>query len=326
MLASLRLPDGGIYAFPWKTQPGDADVQRRPACGSRRRSARRRTASFVTALRRLARDTDGDGRLDRWGFWAPLKTTWYERFYDFYPLYLASSGGRTLVAHGEVDLRQRRRRPRRSRSCARRSPRDLLPRSNFALAAIRSLDGTVAMKIIGPWFLHELEQLKVPGLRYDVAPVPAPDDVGALPEFAFADLQSIAIFSTTRHAGRGGALRRLPHVARGRPRCSSRRPSQLPYRRAARAAIRVHARPRRAGRRCAVYARIVERTRDIDLDPRRRRDLRPPLGSVRSVRDLRNACRPRRRSPGCGRSEEDARCALRRVAVRGSPSGASAPC
>ncbi|MDW0247795.1 MAG: hypothetical protein QOB17_10280, partial [Nitrososphaeraceae archaeon] len=37
-----------------------------------------------------------------WALWAPLKTTWYERFYDFYPLYLASSGGRTLVRGDSV--------------------------------------------------------------------------------------------------------------------------------------------------------------------------------------------------------------------------------
>ena len=40
--------------------------------------------------------------IDRWAMWATLKTTWYERFYDFYPLYLASSGGLTLVSDGKV--------------------------------------------------------------------------------------------------------------------------------------------------------------------------------------------------------------------------------
>jgi multiple sugar transport system substrate-binding protein len=51
---------------------------------------------------KLTRDTDGDGRNDRWAMWATLKTTWFERFYDFYPLYLANSGGKTLVTNGKV--------------------------------------------------------------------------------------------------------------------------------------------------------------------------------------------------------------------------------
>ena len=99
MLASLRLPDGGIYAFPWKTNPEMLmyNVGLLKAAGV---APPRTHSELLNAFRKLARDTDGDGRLDRWGMWAPLKTTWYERFYDFYPLYLASSGGKTLVERG----------------------------------------------------------------------------------------------------------------------------------------------------------------------------------------------------------------------------------
>ena len=40
-------------------------------------------SELLNALRRLARDRDGDGRRDQWGLWAPLKVTWFERFFDF---------------------------------------------------------------------------------------------------------------------------------------------------------------------------------------------------------------------------------------------------
>ena len=55
------------------------------------------------------------------------------------------------------------------------------------------------MKIIGPWFLKELNELKVQGLHFDVVPMPAPDSSSPDKHYAFADLRSIAIFSTTRH-------------------------------------------------------------------------------------------------------------------------------
>ena len=99
--SSLRLPDGGIYAFPWKTNPEMLmyNVDLLAAAGV---TPPRTHSELLDAFRRLARDTDGDGRFDRWALWAPLKTTWYERFYDFYPLYLASSGGRTFVSDGQV--------------------------------------------------------------------------------------------------------------------------------------------------------------------------------------------------------------------------------
>ena len=90
MLAALRLPDGGIYAVPWKTNPMMLmyNVDWLAEAGV---APPRTYSELIEALRRLARDTDGNGRLDRWGFWARLKTTWFERFYDFYPLYLAAS-------------------------------------------------------------------------------------------------------------------------------------------------------------------------------------------------------------------------------------------
>ena len=197
MLASLRLPDSGIYAFPWKTNPEmlmyNVDLLRSAGV-----SPPRTHAELLEAFRRLTRDSDGDGRLDHWAMWAPLKTTWFERFYDFYPLYLASSGGRTLVRDGKVifdnaaavaalDLLRRG------------FDEGVLPRSNFALGRDPFADGTVAMKIIGPWFVRELDDLRIPGLRYDVVPVPAAEGTAPGDRYAFADLRSIAIFSTTRH-------------------------------------------------------------------------------------------------------------------------------
>ncbi|HUF26319.1 MAG TPA: sugar ABC transporter substrate-binding protein [Gemmatimonadaceae bacterium] len=263
MLGSLRLPDGGIYAFPWKTNPemlmynvdllAEAGVE-----------PPRTHAQLLDALRRLARDTDGSGRLDRWGLWANLKTTWFERFYDFYPLYLASSGGRTIVSDGEVVfdndaavaalevLRQG-------------FAEGVLPRANFSEGRDPFIDGTVAMKIIGPWFLRELEILKVPGLRYDVAPVPSSDAARPEDHYAFADLRSIAIFSTTRHPEE--AARFVAYLASpAADRLLIEVASQLPYRRRLAADARFEASLARWPS-LKTFAAQVERTRDLDIDP-----------------------------------------------------------
>ena len=263
MLASLRLPDSGIYAFPWKTNPEmlmyNVDLLRTAGV-----SPPRTHAELLEAFRRLTRDSDGDGRLDRWAMWAPLKTTWFERFYDFYPLYLASSGGRTLVRDGKVifdnpaavaalDLLRRG------------FDEGVLPRSNFALGRDPFADGTVAMKIIGPWFVRELDDLKIPGLRYDVVPVPAADGTAPGDQYAFADLRSISIFSTTRHpdaAARFVAFLTSPAADR----LLIEEASQLPYRRALATDPRFTTSLRRWPT-LATYAQLVEHTRDLDLDP-----------------------------------------------------------
>jgi multiple sugar transport system substrate-binding protein len=263
MLASLRLPDGGIYAFPWKTNPEmlmyNVDLLR--AAGINPPLTQ---SELLQAFRKLTRDTDGDGRVDKWAFWAALKTTWFERFYDFYPLYLASSGGTTLVNDGKVVFDNQA--AIAALDVLRRGfDEGVLPRSNFAMGRDPFADGTVAMKIIGPWFLKELEEIKSPGLRYDVTPVPAADGTPPGKSFAFADLRSIAIFSTTRHpdeAARFVAFLTSPAADR----MLIEDASQLPYRRGLSSDPRFRAslnqRPV-----MAKYAVHVDHTRDIDLDP-----------------------------------------------------------
>jgi multiple sugar transport system substrate-binding protein len=257
------MTDGGVYAFPWKTNPEmlmyNVDLLER--AGVRPPRTQR---ELLEAFRQLTRDTDGDGRADRWALWAPLKTTWYERFFDFYPLYLAGSGGRTLVTNGRVVF---------DNDAAASALGVLrtgfahgwLPRSNFALGRDPFTDGTVAMKIIGPWFLRELNELKVPGLRYDVTPVPAPDGVDSASRYAFADLRSIAVFATTRHpdaAARFVAYLTSPEADRVLIEAAS----QLPYRRGLAADPRFAASLARWPT-LHTYATYVERTRDLDLDP-----------------------------------------------------------
>ena len=263
MLSSLRLPDSGIYAFPWKTNPEmlmyNVDLLR--AAGVR---PPRTHSELLHAFTQLTRDTDGDGRPDRWGLWATLKTTWYERFYDFYPLYLAGSGGKTLVVNGKVVFENEA--AVAALELFRRGfAEGGLPHSNFAIGRDPFIDGTVAMKIIGPWFLKELNELKVQGLHFDVVPVPAPDSTDPDKQFAFADLRSIAIFSTTRHpdeAARFVAFLTSPAADR----LLLEDASQLPYRRGLATDPRFTA-SLRTWPTLSTYAKYVEWTRDIDVDP-----------------------------------------------------------
>ncbi|MEO8192389.1 MAG: extracellular solute-binding protein [Gemmatimonadales bacterium] len=263
MLAPLRLPDGGIYAFPWKTNP-EMLMYNVDLLKSARIDPPTNHGELLNAWHKLARDTDGDGRLDRWAMWATLKTTWYERFYDFYPLYLAGSGGRTLINNGKIVFDNEA--AVAALELLRKGFSDgVLPRSNFALGRDPFIDGTVAMKIIGPWFLKELNELKVRGLRYDVVPVPAAAGVDTANRFAFADLRSIAIFSTTRHpdeAARFVAYLTSPAADR----LLIEDASQLPYRRGLASNPRFTASLARWPT-LSKYARYVERARDVDLDP-----------------------------------------------------------
>jgi multiple sugar transport system substrate-binding protein len=263
MLTPLRLADSGIYAMPWKTNPEMLmyNVDLLKAAGV---EPPRNHTELLEAFRKLARDTDGDGRLDRWAMWAPLKVTWYERFFDFYPLYLASSGGRTLVANGEV-LFDNEAAVSAITLLRQGFAEGVLPKANFQMGRDPFVDGTVAMKIIGCWFLPELELLKTPDLRYAVTPIPSADGSPASASYAFADMRSIAIFSTTKHVD--ASARFVAYLTSPESdRLLIEEASQLPYRRGLASDPRFTAALQRWPT-LSTYALQVERVRDLDLDP-----------------------------------------------------------
>jgi len=121
------------------------------------------------------------------------------------------------------------------------------------------------MKIIGPWFVKELTDIKIPGLRYDVTPVPAADGTDPANSYAFADLRSIAIFSTTRYPDAAASF--VAYITSpAADRMLIEEASQLPYRR------RLANDPRFTASLAkwptlSSYANYVERSRDLDLDP-----------------------------------------------------------
>jgi ABC-type glycerol-3-phosphate transport system substrate-binding protein len=121
------------------------------------------------------------------------------------------------------------------------------------------------MKIIGPWFAREMVEMGVRNLHYDVTPIPPADDADPGKSFAFADMRSIAVFSTTRHpdeAARFVAFLTSPAADRLLIEIAS----QLPYRRGLASDPRF-TRSLARWPTLATYATFVERARDIDIDP-----------------------------------------------------------
>ncbi len=263
MVAQMRLPDGGLYAFPWKANP-TLLLYNIDLLAAANVDPPRTHSQLLAVLRALAADRDRDGRRDRWGLEAGIKTTWYERFFDFYPLYLASSGGRTLVERGQVVFDNAGARAALA-VLGTAFAENLVPRSTFPDGSEPFLDGTVAMKLTGPYYIQTIELRKQKGLRYDAAPVPVKDDVDPATATTFGDVRSIAIFSTTRHpdeAARFVAFLTSPEADR----ILIELTAQLPLRRGLASDTRYTAAlaswpalPR--------FAPAVERLRDLDIDP-----------------------------------------------------------
>jgi len=193
-LEPFRNADGSYYQLPWKANPMLL-LYNTKLLAAEGLGPPRTYSEALRAAARLTRDTDGDGRVDRWAFGLSIENTWWKRFDDLLPLYLGASQGRTLVERGRV-LFDGPAMVSAFSFLRALFARGYAPRSYFALDLF--LQGRVAMVTGTAPSLPDLEAKKPPGLSFDFAPVPVPDGTPE-PSWTFGDLKSMVVFSSCRH-------------------------------------------------------------------------------------------------------------------------------
>jgi len=197
LLESFRAEDGHFYQVPWKCNPvmmvynvklfKEAGIEKPPATYS----------EFLAAARKISKDIDGDGKPDRWMGYRDIKPIWWQRLFDFYPFYIAATGGGTLFKKGKLILNN----PAAVKVFSffqRLYMENYFPRST--LQGDQFLAGNIAVQFSGTWIVSYIERFKREDFEYDIAPVPVPDDYRG-PVYTYGDPKNISIFSTTHHPG-----------------------------------------------------------------------------------------------------------------------------
>ncbi len=195
VLESFRAEDGHVYQIPWKTNPimmlyneglfRDAGVDTPP----------RTYSAYLDAAEKVSTDLDGDGHFDRWMGYRDVRPIWWQRYFDYYPFYIAASDGQTLFEGGEVALDT-------AASDAvfdffQQVYRDhYFPVTTFQGSAF--LASKIATEFTGPWNVAFMEENAPADFAYDYAPLPVPDDHTG-PSYTYGDYKNIAIFASTKH-------------------------------------------------------------------------------------------------------------------------------
>jgi multiple sugar transport system substrate-binding protein len=202
LIESNRSPDGRLYHIPWKTNPimMQYDVSMFRESGLDR--APETYSEFIESARRLTRDLNGDGRTDQWMGTRDIRAIWWQRYFDLYPLYVAATGGQTLIRDGRVQI------DREAMKSVISFLRTLYADGSFPMSSPQGnpfLSRKIAMEFTGPWNISYLERNAPEGLEYDFAPIPVPDDHTG-PVYTYGDHKNIAIFSSTKHPAESWAF------------------------------------------------------------------------------------------------------------------------
>jgi multiple sugar transport system substrate-binding protein len=190
LLESFRSSDGHFYQFPWKTNPilllynvkifKEAGVEKPPVTYS----------EFFSVCEKIK-----NLKIGVYPGYTDTRPIWWQRFFDFYPLYISASGGKTFFKNGElkIDTASAEKVFNFFKTCF---ERNYFPITNFQVDPF--LTGKIAMRFTGPWTISYLERNKPLDFEYSFAPVPVPDDYRG-EVYTYGDPKNIAIFSSTKH-------------------------------------------------------------------------------------------------------------------------------
>jgi multiple sugar transport system substrate-binding protein len=123
-----------------------------------------------------------------------IRVLWWQRFFDFYPLYLAASGGNGLV-HGDSVLFENESAVAVMSFLQTIYREGYFPKQKMTTTADFFLLGKTASRFNGPYEISHAEKFKPAGFEYDFAPLPVPDGYEG-PFYTYGDLKNIVIFST----------------------------------------------------------------------------------------------------------------------------------
>ena len=193
-IQEITSSDGHIYQVPWKINPIMTIYNRRILQDLGLDSPPRSYSQYLNAAKNFQKDKDGDGYIDQWFGNTSVRLAWYQRLFNFYPLYLAASGGAPLIKDGKANFNNEH---------AIGTFRFLqeLYRENYFSRQMQTAAQDMfvaekyASKWTGPWEIQYLERFKREGFSYEFYNIPVPDGHTG-PVYTYCDPKNIVIFNT----------------------------------------------------------------------------------------------------------------------------------
>ncbi len=196
VVEEIKSLDGHIYQIPWKINPimliynvnliKELDLIGPPKTYS----------EVFTASQKFQKDFDNDGYVDRWFGYSEVEVTWWQRFFDFYPLYLAASGGAPLVKNNKAAFNNKYA-IEVFAFLQKMYKKNYFSKEKLSARQDVFLSSVTATRFTGPWEIAHAEKFKPKGFEYEYAFMPVPDDHTG-PVYTYGDPKNIVIFKTCK--------------------------------------------------------------------------------------------------------------------------------
>src|SRR5688500_6655558 len=187
VIEEITSQNGRIYQIPWKVNPIMMMYNPRMFKEAGVENVPRDYSSYLDAGEKLKKKNQMLGISE-------TQAIWWQRFFNFLPLYYASSGGAPLVQNGKAVFNNKHG-VEVFTFLQQLYGRGYFPREQLKGQSDPFLASRVASTFTGPWTIEYNDQFKPEGFEFQFHSMPLPD-TSIAPQYSYGDPKNIVIFNT----------------------------------------------------------------------------------------------------------------------------------
>ncbi|HZH94539.1 MAG TPA: extracellular solute-binding protein [Flavisolibacter sp.] len=195
VMKEITSADGHIYQVPWKVNPIMTIYNKDLFVANSIKEPPETYSAYHAAAERFKQNNARSDRGMKFGY-TEVKPLWYQRLFNFYPLYLAASNGGSLVVNNKAAFNNKH------AIGVFRFLQVLYTNGYFSREIMSASSDPFAMQQIatkwtGPWEISYLSRIAGRGFEFAYYQPPVPDDHTG-PVYTYADPKNMVVFNTCK--------------------------------------------------------------------------------------------------------------------------------
>jgi multiple sugar transport system substrate-binding protein len=196
VIKEITSSDGHIYQVPWKVNPIMTIYNKNLFAANGVEFLPKTYSSYLQAAQTFKDNNSNKLTTKRFGY-TEVKPIWYQRLFNYYPLYLAASGGSSLVANNKAVFNNKYS-IEVFRFLQTLYTHDYFSKESSGSSSDPFVAQMIATKWTGPWEIPYLNNIADRNFAFDYYPPVVPDD-HAGPVYTYADPKNIVVFNTCKN-------------------------------------------------------------------------------------------------------------------------------
>ncbi len=194
VIREITSADGHIYQIPWKVNPFMTIYNKNLFSANGIHDLPKTYSAYLQAAARFKNNSQEAGSTQKWFGYTEVKEIWYQRLFNFYPLYLAASGGAPLIIDDKAAFNNKY--AIEVFAFLQTLYKDgYFSRENLSASDDPFVASEIATKWTGPWEITYLNTIPKRGFDFGYFEPQVPDDHQG-PVYTYADPKNIVLFNT----------------------------------------------------------------------------------------------------------------------------------